>query len=87
MCSHRGCGGGRTAEATGAGLGVGFTETAVEGSHVPGSVWPALVAVCGGRMVGHHPFWYVQVLGGGTPGSPQGTSRFGMPACHAGQAT
>ena len=36
----------------GAGLGVGLTETAVEGSHVPGSVWPAVVVVCGGRMMG-----------------------------------
>ena len=50
MCSHRGVGGGRMPEAIGAGLGVGFTETSVEGSHVPGSVWPAVVAVCGGRM-------------------------------------
>ena len=35
-----------------AGLGPGLTETAVEGSHVPRSVWLALVAVCGGWMTG-----------------------------------
>ena len=49
MCSHWGCRGWWTA---GAGLGVGLMETAVEGSRVLGSVWLALVAVCGGRMVG-----------------------------------
>ena len=26
--------------------------TKVEGSHVPGSVWPAVVVVCGGWMTG-----------------------------------
>ena len=35
-----------------AGLGLALTATAVEGSHVPGWVWPALVLVCGGWMVG-----------------------------------
>ena len=34
------------------GLGPGLTETAVEGSHVPGSFWQAVVAVCWGWMVG-----------------------------------
>ena len=32
-------------------LGLGLTEPVVEGSHVPGLVWPALV-VCGSRMAG-----------------------------------
>ena len=36
----------------GAGLEPGFTVTAVEGSHIPGSVWPAAVEVCGGWMTG-----------------------------------
>ena len=26
--------------------------TVVEGSHIPGSVWPAVVVVCGGWMTG-----------------------------------
>ena len=38
--------------AGGAGRGPGLTVTVVEGSHVPGSVWPALVLVCGGWMAG-----------------------------------
>ena len=33
-------------------LGLGLTATAVEGSHVPGSVRPGVVVVCRGRMVG-----------------------------------
>ena len=32
--------------------GPGLTVTVVEGSHVPESVWPALVVVCGGWMTG-----------------------------------
>ena len=36
----------------GAGRGPGLTVTEVEGSHVPGSVWPAAVVVCGGWMTG-----------------------------------
>ena len=36
----------------GAGWGPGLTVTVVEGSHVPGSVWPAVVVVCGGWMTG-----------------------------------
>ena len=52
MCGQRGCRGGRTAEAIGAGLGLGFMETAAEGSRVPGSIRPAVLVVCGGRMVG-----------------------------------
>ena len=32
--------------------GPGLTVTEVEGSHVPGSVWPAAVVVCGGWMMG-----------------------------------
>ena len=36
----------------GAGRGPGLTVTVVEESHVPGSVWPAAVAVCGGWMMG-----------------------------------
>ena len=36
----------------GAGRGPGLTVTVVEGSHVPGSVWPAVVVVCGGWMTG-----------------------------------
>ena len=36
--------------AGGAGRGPGLTVTVVEGSHVPGSVWPAVVVVCGGWM-------------------------------------
>ena len=36
--------------AGGAGLGPGLTVTLVEGSHVPGSVWPVVVVVCGGWM-------------------------------------
>ena len=35
-----------------AGLRLGLTATAVEGSHVPGSVWPAVLVVCGGWMLG-----------------------------------
>ena len=38
--------------AGGAGRGPGLTVTVVEGSHVPGSVWPAVVVVCGGWMTG-----------------------------------
>ena len=30
----------------------GLTVTVVEGSHVPGPVWPAAVVVCGGWMTG-----------------------------------
>ena len=33
-------------------LGLGLTATAVEVSHVPGSVWPAVVVVCGQWMLG-----------------------------------
>ena len=36
----------------GGGSGPGLTVTVVEGSHVPGSVWPAVVVVCGGWMTG-----------------------------------
>ena len=39
--------------AAGAGRGPGLTVTVVEGSHVPGLVWPAVVVVCGGWMTGH----------------------------------
>ena len=38
--------------AGGAGRGPGLTVMVVEGSHVPGSVWPAAVVVCGGWMTG-----------------------------------
>ena len=38
--------------AAGAGRGLGLTVILVEGSHVPGSVPPAAVVVCGGRMTG-----------------------------------
>ena len=38
--------------AGGAGRGPGLTVTVVEGSHVPGSVWLAVVVVCGGWMTG-----------------------------------
>ena len=38
--------------AWGKGWGPGLTVTMVEGSHVPGSVWPAVVVVCGGWMTG-----------------------------------
>ena len=38
--------------AGGAGRGPRLTVTVVEGSHVPGSVWPAVVVVCGGSMTG-----------------------------------
>ena len=38
--------------AGGAGWGPGLTVTVVEGSHVPGFVWPAVVVVCGGWMTG-----------------------------------
>ena len=49
MCSPWG----RTAWwAAGVGRGAGLTVIAVEGSHVPGSVWPAAVVVCGGWMMG-----------------------------------
>ena len=36
----------------GADPGPGLTVIVVEGSHVPGSVWPAAVVVCGGWMTG-----------------------------------
>ena len=36
----------------GAGLGPGLAVTAFEGSHVPGSVWPAVMSVFGGWMMG-----------------------------------
>ena len=32
--------------------GKGLMETAVDGSHAPGSLWPVLVVVCWGRMAG-----------------------------------
>ena len=38
--------------AGGAGQGPGLRVIVVEGSHVPGSVWPAAVVVCGGWMTG-----------------------------------
>ena len=38
--------------AGGAGQGPGLTVIVVEGSHVPGSFWPAAVVVCGGWMRG-----------------------------------
>ena len=38
--------------AGGAGPKLGLTVTVVEGSHVPGSVWPAVVVVCWGWMTG-----------------------------------
>ena len=38
--------------AAGAGRGPGLTVIVVEGSHVPGSRWPAAVVVCGGWMTG-----------------------------------
>ena len=38
--------------AAGAGRGPSITVIVVEGSHVPGSVWPAAVVVCGGWMMG-----------------------------------
>ena len=38
--------------AWGKGWGPGLTVTVVEGSQVPGSVWPAVVVVCGGWMTG-----------------------------------
>ena len=38
--------------AAGEGRGPGLTVIVVEGSHVPGSVWPAAVVVCGGWMTG-----------------------------------
>ena len=38
--------------AGGAGRGPGLTVMVVEGSDVPGSVWPAVVVVCGGWMTG-----------------------------------
>ena len=38
--------------AAGADRGPGLTVTAVEGSHIPGLVWPAAVMVCGWRMTG-----------------------------------
>ena len=44
---------GRTAwRVVGAGWAPGLTATAVEGSHVPGSVWAAAVVLCGGPMMG-----------------------------------
>ena len=38
--------------AAGAGREPGLTVIVVEGSQVPGSVWPAAVVVCGGWMMG-----------------------------------
>ena len=38
--------------AGGEGRGAGLTVTVVKGFHVPGSVWPAVVVVCGGWMTG-----------------------------------
>ena len=38
--------------AGGAGWGPGLTMTVVEGSHVPGLVWPVVVVVCGRWMTG-----------------------------------
>ena len=38
--------------AAGAGRGPGFTVIVVQGSHIPGSVWPAAVVVCWGWMTG-----------------------------------
>ena len=38
--------------AGGAGRGPRLTVTVVGESHVPGSVWPAVVVVCGGWMTG-----------------------------------
>ena len=38
--------------AAGAGRGPGLTVIVVEGSHVPGLVWPAVAVVCGGWMTG-----------------------------------
>ena len=38
--------------AGGAGQGPGLTVTVVEGSHIPGLVWPAVVVICGGWMTG-----------------------------------
>ena len=38
--------------AAGAGRGPGLTVIVVEGSHVPGLVWPAAVVVCGGWRTG-----------------------------------
>ena len=38
--------------AGGAGRGPGLTVIVVEGSRIPGSVWPAAVVVCGGWMTG-----------------------------------
>ena len=50
---HRGSAGGCTIWwAGGAGRGPGLTVTVFEVSHVPGSVWPAVVVVCGGWMTG-----------------------------------
>ena len=48
-----------------AGLGFGLTANAVEGSHVPGSGWPALVVVCGGWMVMRleMPMWTRVLMG------------------------
>ena len=34
------------------GLGLGLTAATVEGYHIPGSVWRALVVLCRGWMVG-----------------------------------
>ena len=49
VCSAWGC----TAWwAAGAGRGPGLTVIVVEGSHVPGLVWPAAVVVCRGWMTG-----------------------------------
>ena len=56
--------------AGGAGRGPGLTVTVVEGSHVPGSVWPAAVVVRGGWMMGRLEMgmlarvWPGVVLGG-----------------------
>ena len=49
----------------GACWGPGFTVTAVEGSHVPGSVWPAVVVVCGGWMMGRLEMGMLTLGGGG----------------------
>ena len=49
VCSPWGC---TIWWAGGAGRGPGLTVTVVEESHVPRSVWPAVVVVCGGWMTG-----------------------------------
>ena len=60
--------GGMASWIAGAGSGLGLAETALEGSHVPGSVWPAVVAVCWGWMVGR--FDGVMLLGCSRGGGP-----------------